>query len=97
YMEIPGEDTIGFRALAERSRLADASKDSGAVAMFPPLAQQWWQQFQAQKNWEAFTDADFLKLRSKYGIQWIVLRASRATGFNCPYRNSAAAVCRVGP
>ncbi|HEY7354457.1 MAG TPA: hypothetical protein VH596_16935, partial [Terriglobales bacterium] len=46
YMEIPGEDTIGFRALAERSRLADASKDSGAVAMFPPLAQQWWQQFQ---------------------------------------------------
>jgi hypothetical protein len=34
---IHGEDTDGFRALAERSMLADAAEDSGAVTMFPSL------------------------------------------------------------
>lgn len=98
YMQIAGEDTIGFRALAERSRLADASKDSGAVAMFPPLAEKWWEEFQAQKNWRKFTVDDFRSLQSKYGIGWIVLQehGPAATPFDCPYRNPAVAVCRLG-
>jgi len=29
------DDQHGFRAIAERSRLADAVKDSGAATMFP--------------------------------------------------------------
>ena len=36
HMKIPGEDSNGFRAISERSMLADAVKDSGAVTMFPP-------------------------------------------------------------
>jgi hypothetical protein len=97
YLGIPGEDTIGFRALAERSRLADAYKDSGAVSMFPPLAEEWREQFLAQKDWKHFTQADFLRLREKYGVSWAVLQLPENIGMSCPYRNSAVAVCRVGP
>ena len=97
YLGIPGEDAIGFRALAERSRLADAYKDSGAVSMFPPLADEWWEQFQAQNNWKHFTRADFVRLREKYGVSWAVLQSPEALGLSCPYENSRVAVCRIGP
>ncbi|HEX3103550.1 MAG TPA: hypothetical protein VHQ22_03820 [Terriglobales bacterium] len=97
YMEAPGEDRIGFRALAERSRLADANKDSGAVAMFPPLAGEWWEQFQAQKNWQHFTRADFLRLREKYSVGWAVLPTPQTSSFRCPYANQMLSVCRIQP
>jgi hypothetical protein len=96
YMEAPGEDRIGFRAMAERSRLADANKDSGAVAMFPPLAEEWWEQLQAQKNWQHFTRADFLRLQEKYRVSWVVLQVDAKAGWHCPYKNSAIAVCQIG-
>ena len=97
YIKIPGEDTVGFRALAERSRLADAYKDSGAVSMFPPLAEEWWEQYAAQKNWRNFTGDDFARLRRKYGVSWVALQAPDSRGLNCPYSNSAVLVCRAGP
>jgi hypothetical protein len=96
YMEAPGEDRIGFRAMAERSRLADANKDSGAVAMFPPLADEWWEQFQAQKNWQHFTRADFLRLQEKYRVSLVVLQVTAAAELSCPYKNSTVVVCRIG-
>jgi hypothetical protein len=96
YLGISGEDTIGFRALAERSRLADAYKDSGAVSMFPPLAEEWREQFQAQENWKQFTRADFLRLREKYGVSWAVLQLPENIGLSCPYQNPAVVVCRIG-
>jgi hypothetical protein len=97
YMEAPGEDRIGFRDLAERSRLADANKDSGAVAMFPPLAERWWEQFQAQKNWQHFTQPDFLRLRKKYEVRWVVLQSPDTRGLSCPYKNPTVAVCQIEP
>jgi hypothetical protein len=97
YMEATGEDRIGFRAMAERSRLADANKDSGAVAMFPPLAEEWWEQFQAQKNWQHFTRADFLRLQEKYHVGWTVLQTPQTLYFPCPYANQAIMVCRIEP
>lgn len=97
YMDASGEDRIGFRALAERSRLADANKDSGAVAMFPPLAEEWWEQLQAQKNWQHFTGADFLRLHENYQVGWIVLQTPNALALPCLYRNSAVSVCQIGP
>jgi hypothetical protein len=96
YMEAAGEDRIGFRALAERSRLADANKDSGAVAMFPPLAEEWWGQFQPQKDWPHFSDVDFLRLQEKYRVSWVLVQVPAATGLSCPYKNSAVAVCKIG-
>lgn len=96
YMRVRGEDTIGFRALAERSRLADATKDSGSVSMFPALAEAWYGQWQAQKDWKNFQYANFLRLKELYGVNWLVLQQPQADGFSCPYRNSVVAVCQIG-
>lgn len=93
YMEIPGEDEIGFRCLAQRSRLADNVKDNGVVSMFPPLAEEWWQQVQAQTPWKDLGPSDFLRLKEKYGVSWVVLRQPGLTGLHCAYENSAVKVC----
>jgi hypothetical protein len=95
YMEVSGEDTIGFRSLAERSRLADAVKDSGAVSMFPPLADQWWTQVQALKDWKNFQEQDFSRLKTQFGVGWVVLQRSGDANLDCPYQNGAVRVCRV--
>ena len=95
YMELSGEDTIGFRSLAQRSRLADAVKDSGAVSMFPPLAHQWWTQMQALKNWKDFQEQDFSRLKTQFGVGWVVLQRSGDRNLDCPYQNGAVRVCRV--
>jgi hypothetical protein len=97
YIQIPGEDTVGFRALSEHSRMADAVKDSGAVSMFPPLAEEWLDQFNTQRNWKQFDKPDFLRLHEKYGINWVVLQKPGVPNLNCPYQNRAVMVCRVAP
>ena len=95
FMQIPGEDTIGFRGLAQRSRLADSSKDSGAVSMFPPLAEEWWNEVQAQTPWKSFRAEDFLRLKNKYGVSWVVVQQPGVAGLDCAYQNSAVRVCRI--
>lgn len=95
FMQLPGEDAIGFRCLAERSRLADALKDSGAVSMFPPLAEEWWAQVQAQTPWKNFQLEDFARLKQKYGVTWVVLQHPGVAGVDCVYQNAAVKVCRV--
>lgn len=95
HMQIAGEDGQGFRAIAERSMLADAIKDSGAVSMFPPLAEEWFQQVQAQRGWKTFQLKDFHRLRAEYGVSWVVLQQPGATGLDCPFQNSAVLVCRL--
>jgi hypothetical protein len=96
YIELPGEDTAGFRPLAERSSMADGNKDSGTVSMFPPLADLWWEQFQAERNWKTFKVEDFQRLRDRYGVNWVVLQQPGVAGLECPFRNPAVTVCRVG-
>ena len=95
FMQLPGEDTIGFRCLAERSRLADLSKDSGAVSMFPPLAEDWWTEVQAQTPWKSFHAEDFLRLRNRYGVNWVVVQQPGVAGLDCAYQNAAVRVCRI--
>jgi hypothetical protein len=95
YMHLPGEDVIGFRCLAQRSRLADSVKDGGVVSMFPPVAERWWDEVQAQSPWENFQPADFARLRRKYGVSWVVLQQSGVAGLDCPYQNGAVRVCRL--
>jgi hypothetical protein len=95
YMHIPGEDEIGFRCLAQRSRLADAVKDNGVVSMFPPLAEQWWAQVQAQTPWKSFQPADFARLKEKYGVTWVVLQRPGVPGIDCKYTNATVEVCRL--
>jgi hypothetical protein len=95
FMQLPGEDETGFRCLSERSRLADLSKDSGAVSMFPPLADEWWAQVQAQSPWKNFRVADFLRLKAKYGVTWVVVQQPGVLGLNCVYQNRVVQVCSI--
>jgi len=94
-MRLPNEDVIGFRCLAERSRLADTVKDGGAVSMFPALADRWWEQVQAQSPWKSFHAEEFARLHDKYGVSWIVVQQPGIAGSSCPYEDSAVRVCRL--
>jgi hypothetical protein len=95
HMDLAGEDEIGFRCLAMRSRLADGVKDNGVVSMFPPLAEEWWTQVQAQTPWKNFRAEDFLRLKNKYGASWVVVQQPGVAGLDCAYQNSALRVCRI--
>lgn len=97
YMALPGEDHEGFRALAERSRLADAKTDWSAAVMFPesPLADDCLAQTQAANGWKNFGASDFSRLEKTYGVTWVVLQQPNPAVQNCPYRNSAVEVCRL--
>lgn len=91
---LPTEDEQGFRAIAERSRLAD-SKDAGAASMFPPLADEWLQQSQAQSGWENFSEKDFQRLHDKYDVTWVIVLQAQGQGMDCPFQNNVVKVCRV--
>lgn len=95
YMHIEGEDEIGFRCLAQRSRLADAVKDNGVVSMFPLLAERWLGEVKAQSPWNKLGISDFVRLKEEYNANWVILQEPGVPGLACPYQNSAVRVCRV--
>lgn len=95
FLQLPGEDATCFRCLTERSRLADFIKDSGAVSMFPPLAEEWWSQVEAQTPWKNFRAGDFSRLKEKYGVSWVVVETPPVSGLDCVYRNGSVRVCRL--
>jgi hypothetical protein len=95
YMDVSGEDENGFRTIAQRSMLADGNTDSGAVTMFPPLAEEWLAQMQAQNGWQKFQVQDFRRLRVKYGVSWVVLEQPGVSDLQCPYQNQKVKVCRL--
>jgi hypothetical protein len=95
YIRIAGEDIQGFRATAQRSKLADSGKDSGEVSMFPELADAWWKEVEAQRNWRNFTQSDFQRLKQDYGVTWVILKDRSNLSLPCPYRNEAVMVCQV--
>jgi len=95
YTNIEGEDEIGFRCLAQRSRLADANKDNGVVSMFPALAEPWLSEVRAQSPWSRFGVEDFARLKKTRGIGWLILQQPGVTGLDCPYQNYAVRVCRA--
>jgi hypothetical protein len=97
YMALPEENFQGFRAVAERSRLADAKKDWSDAVLYPwmPLAEDVSSQTQAAAGWKRFGPADFDRLRKQYGVTWIVLQQPGVKGLTCPYANALAEVCRL--
>jgi hypothetical protein len=95
YERLPGEDVHGFRAIAQRSMLADNGKDSGAVSMFPALAAEWNEQVESRRGWKQFQLADFERLKARYRVDWVVLQQPGMRGLRCPYQNERILVCRV--
>jgi len=102
YETLPGEDYHGFRALAERSALADYEKDAGMAARVPSLAPRWLREVTALSGWRTFQRSDFERLRKEFGVDWILLsRADRqfsnpdSAVMICPYANQDVKVCRL--
>jgi hypothetical protein len=95
YLAVSSDDQHGFRAVAERSALADNLKDSGAVSLFPQLAETWKKQVLAQTGWKDFGLRDFERLAQTYPVTWIVTQRPAPAGLNCSYQNRELAVCHV--
>ena len=96
YIEDPGEDSQGFRVMAERSALADWYKDGGIASIFPAAAEPWWREFQATRGLDLSTDREREARLKPLGATWILLPAYARTAFACPYHNAAVRVCRLG-
>jgi len=103
YETLPGEDQHGFRALAERSVLADYEKDAGMAARVPSLAPRWLKEVTALNGWRNFGSADFDRLNKEFGVTWFVLsRADQQFSSNqvshlwCLYQNDDVKVCHLG-
>lgn len=108
YLEIPGEDYHAFRALAERSVLADYVKDGGMVARVPELAPRWLLEVRAQNGWQDFDALDLARLRQQFGVNWIIVShrdalfalihsspGNQTDTLACPYANGQILVCRL--
>jgi hypothetical protein len=95
YLESPGEDYHNFRALAERSQLADAIKDTAVVTQVPELAAEWDRQVQAQLGWKDFQLADFERLKTTFGVDWVLVKYPEPAGLLCAWHNQELSVCRI--
>ncbi len=89
-------DEHGFRAISERSALADYYKDSGVVSLFPNLANEWKQMSNATYGLDHFTAEDFARLQHEYPVvSWTVIHGAAPRGLDCPYHNQGFTVCRL--
>jgi hypothetical protein len=95
FMKRPGEDYFGFRGIAERSMLADGSKDTSVVEVFPELAWQWKLETEPRKNWVHFQLADFQRLKRDLRVSWVIVQQPGVAGLDCPYANGTVLVCRI--
>ncbi len=95
YLAAPGEGFHSFRALAERSQLADAIKDTVVVTQVPELGPVWKRQVEAQPGWSHFQLADFKRLKTEFGVDWVVAAYPQPTGLPCLWHNDALSVCQI--
>ena len=95
YLEAPGEDYHSFRALAERSQMADALKDTAVVTQVPDLGPDWDRQVTAQAGWKEFKISDFKRLKADFGVDWVLVSYPQTAGLDCPWHNDTLVVCRI--
>ena len=95
YLDEPGEDYHSFRALAERSQLADAVKDAAVVTQVPRLAPRWKKEVDAQAGWNRFQISDFERLRERFGVDWVLLSNPPPARLTCIWHHDQLSVCRI--
>ncbi len=95
YLEAPGEDYHNFRALAERSQLADAVKDPSVVTLVPELGPAWERQIEGEEGWRKFKLGDFERLKADFGVGWVVVNEAQTGGLGCRWHNGGLAVCEI--
>ncbi len=103
YETLPGEDQHGFRALAERSVLADYEKDAGMAARVPSLAPRWLREVTALNGWRNFQPKDFDRLNKDFGVTWFVFSSAdqqfsstQVSHLWCLYQDDDVKVCHLG-
>lgn len=97
YLAARGNDDHSFRALAERSQLADAIKDPAVVTQVPELGPKWMGEEMALAGWDGFGIHDFERLQRQFGVQWVLVRYPSTRGLDCEWHGVALAVCRIPP
>jgi hypothetical protein len=95
YLASPGNDEHGFRALAERSHLSDAIKDPAVVTQVPRLGPEWLREQQAMAGWDRLDGSDFRRLRSEFGVDWVLLKYRSLPDLECVWHNDLLEVCRI--
>lgn len=95
YMAAPGEDYHSFRALAERSVLADSIKDASVVTKVPDLGPEWHKQTDAQAGWATFRLRDFQRLKNEFGVNWVLVSFPQQFGLDCHWHNETVSVCEI--
>jgi hypothetical protein len=95
FLAQPGEDYHGFRALAERSRLADGLKDAAVATQVPELAARWSAQVDASPGWGNFQAADFERLNTRFGADWALVPYPAPPRLICMWHNDLLAVCTM--
>ena len=95
YMAASGEDYHSFRALAERSQLADMVKDTAVATQVPELSEDWEEQVDATTGWREFKLADFQRLKRRFDVGWVVVSYPQPEGLDCKWHNGSISVCQV--
>ena len=95
YLAASGEDYHSFRALAERSQLADMIKDTSIVTQVPELGPEWHQQVDATLGWQHFKSADFERLKRDFGVSWVILDHLPPPELACKWHQESVYVCRI--
>jgi hypothetical protein len=95
YLAARGEGFHSFRALAERSQMADAIKDAAVVTQVPELGSLWAAQVDAQAGWSRFRRPDFGRLHEQFGIDWVLVSYPQPDGLTCRWHNERLAVCQI--
>ena len=96
YFKEDPVDVHGFRAISERSDLADYFKDGGVASLFPAIAPEWKTMSNATYGLNHFRTAEFQALRQQYPeVGWTVVHGAAPEGLECPYRQQGYAVCRI--
>lgn len=95
YLAAPGEDYHSFRALAERSQLADAVKDASVATQVPELSVAWEEQVDATNGWQNFRLGDFERLKREFGVDWVLVSYPAPEGLSCRWHSDRVSVCRI--
>jgi hypothetical protein len=95
YLNAPAEDHLGFRAVSERSALADKTKDGGVVAVFPAIAQEWTNEVEEATGVQQVRAGLVASSLKNAGVTWILIDARLGRELDCPYRNDLVAVCHL--
>jgi hypothetical protein len=95
YMALPGEGFHGFRALAERSQMTDGIKDTAVVMEVPSLAPRWQEEQAALSGWSSLQLKDFERLKSRFGVNWVLMTSPATAGLDCRWHNDMLSVCEI--